>query len=47
VKKEVELKSGENKINVELNQEKKFRLNIIAYNYEAMAVLENVKLTVN
>lgn len=40
------LKGGENKINVELNKEKKFKINVIAYNYETNSPLETVQIKV-
>jgi hypothetical protein len=47
VRKEVELSPGENKINVELKKEKKFKIKVTAFNYVSDSPIENVKLKVN
>lgn len=47
VRKEIELKSGENKYNIELNKERKIKIKVSAYNFETKSSLENVKLKIN
>jgi hypothetical protein len=46
VRKEIDLIAGENKTNIELKKEKKFKIKVTALNYTNDAPVENVKLKV-
>jgi hypothetical protein len=46
IRKEVELLAGENKVNLELKKEKKFKIKVKAFNYQNNTPVENVKLKV-
>jgi hypothetical protein len=46
IRKEVDLAAGENKLNVELKKEKKFKIKVTAINYVNESPLENVKLKI-
>jgi hypothetical protein len=47
VMKEIELVSGMNTVNVELNHAKKFKINISIYNYETKTPIENANLKIS